>query len=91
MIQPSQPATGFGIVFKFWLEHLVWNGHIDYLCGAVWRWSILAMHPILRKFVYQTDASLSVIGSTPSYGQGRDLRGQIRSANMTRGLPWGAT
>ena len=31
------------------------------------------MHPILRIFVYQTDASLSSIGSTPSYGQGRDL------------------
>ena len=29
------------------------------------------MHPILRKFVYQTDASLVVIGSTLSYGRSR--------------------
>ena len=27
------------------------------------------MHPILRKFVYQTLASLAVIGSTLSYGR----------------------
>ena len=31
------------------------------------------MHPILRIFVYQTDASLSVIGSTTPYGQGGGL------------------
>ena len=33
------------------------------------------MHPILRKSIYQTDASLSVIGSTPSYDQGAVLWG----------------
>ena len=31
------------------------------------------MHPILRIFVYQTDASLVVIGSTTPYGQGGGL------------------
>ena len=31
------------------------------------------MPAILRIFLYQTDASLSVIGSTPSYDQGVDL------------------
>ena len=31
------------------------------------------MPAILRIFVYQTDASLSVIGSTPSYDQGPHL------------------
>ena len=35
------------------------------------------MHPILRIFDYQTDASLSVIGSTTPYGQGGGL-GTIR-------------
>ena len=33
------------------------------------------MPAILRIFLYQTDASLSVIGSTPSYDQGADLSG----------------
>ena len=31
------------------------------------------MHPILRIFRYQTDASLSVCGSTTPYGQGGGL------------------
>ena len=31
------------------------------------------MPAILRIFLYQTDASLSLIGSTPSYDQGEDL------------------
>ena len=31
------------------------------------------MPAILRIFLYQTDASLSVIGSSLSYDQGRDL------------------
>ena len=31
------------------------------------------MPAILRIFLYQTDASLSVIGSTEPYGQGADL------------------
>ena len=31
------------------------------------------MPAILRIFVYQTDASLTVIGSSLSYGQGRHL------------------
>ena len=31
------------------------------------------MHPILRIFLYQTDASLVVIGSTTPYGQGGGL------------------
>ena len=31
------------------------------------------MHPILRIFRYQTDASLSVSGSTTPYGQGGHL------------------
>ena len=35
------------------------------------------MHPILRIFPYQTDASLSVLGSTTPYGQGEGL-GTIR-------------
>ena len=33
------------------------------------------MPAILRIFSYQTDASLSVIGSTPSYDQGAVLSG----------------
>ena len=31
------------------------------------------MHPILRIFRYQTDASLSICGSTEPYGQGGGL------------------
>ena len=31
--------------------------------GVCRTWSIFATHPILRKFVYQTDASLSLLGS----------------------------
>ena len=61
------------IGFEFWLGDLFWNGHMNYLCGAVWRWSILAMHPILRIFGYQTDASLSVLGHIGSYDQGGGL------------------
>ena len=42
------------------------------------------MPAILRIFHYQTDASLSVIGSTPSYDQGGDLSGRRGSANNMR-------
>ena len=31
--------------------------------GVCRTWSILTTHPILRNFVYQTDASLSLLGS----------------------------
>ena len=34
--------------------------------GVCRTWSIFAIHPILRKFVYQTDASLSLLGSYDS-------------------------
>ena len=73
MIQESRASGRMMFCFDFWLADLFWNGHMDYLCGAVWRWSILAMHPILRIFRYQTDASLSVSGSTTPYGQGGHL------------------
>ena len=42
------------------------------------------MPAILRIFVYQTDASLSVIGSTPSYDQGGGLRDSMVICNIMR-------
>ena len=60
---------------------------MNYLCGAVWRWSILAMHPILRIFVYQTDASLSVLGQCESYDQGAVLADGMSICNIMRFEP----
>ena len=45
------------------------------------------MPAILRIFVYQTDASLSVIGSTTPYDQGVDLSGVRLVWNNMRCLP----
>ena len=47
--------------------------------GVCRTWSIFATHPILRKFVYQTDASLSLLGQCDPYDpttvdQDRDSR-----------------
>ena len=48
------------------------------------------MPAILRIFVYQTDASLSVIGSTPSYDQGVDLgqHGDLEHYEVSTLLVW---
>ena len=45
------------------------------------------MPAILRIFVYQTDASLSVIGSTTPYDQGAGLSGGRLIWNNMRCLP----
>ena len=45
------------------------------------------MPAILRIFLYQTDASLSLIGSTPSYDQGAGLSDSRRIWNNMRCLP----
>ena len=50
-------------------------GYLSY--GVCRRWSIWTMPAILRNFVYQTDASLSVIGSSLSYDQGGSRCGQM--------------
>ena len=68
--------------FDFWLADLFWNGHMNYLCGAVWRWSILAMHPILRIFVYHNHGSLRLSGSCAPHAQGGVGREPVRSATI---------
>ena len=45
------------------------------------------MPAILRIFLYQTDASLSLIGSTPSYDQGGHLSDGMAIWNNMRCLP----
>ena len=45
------------------------------------------MPAILRIFLYQTDASLSLIGSTTPYDQGGGLRGGRLIWNNMRCLP----
>ena len=45
------------------------------------------MPAILRIFSYQTDASLSLFGSTPSYDQGVDLSRHELIWNNMRCLP----
>ena len=47
------------------------------------------MPAILRIFVYQTDASLTVIGSKPSYDQGADLCRHELVWNIMRCRTWG--
>ena len=44
------------------------------------------MPAILRNFVYQTVASLTVIGSTEPYGQGVDLSAHELVCNIMRCL-----
>ena len=56
-----------------------------YLSYGVYRaWSIWTMPAILRIFVYQTDASLFVLGQCGSYDQGASRSGHKQSATLCR-------
>ena len=58
-------------ILAYYTVRILFEWAYEYLSyGGLNAWSIWTMPAILRIFVYQTDASLSVLGQCGSYGQG---------------------
>ena len=68
--------------YSLWVGIRLFNTRPPY--GALWAWSIWTMPAILRIFLYQTDASLSLCGSSLPYGQCATVAriGAVRPCNI---------
>ena len=68
--------------YSLWVGIRVFNTRCSY--GGLNVWSIWTMPAILRIFLYQTDASLSLCGSAGSYGQCATVAriGAVRPCNI---------